>query len=180
MLDVLGSDITQAVIRGIVLLVGLIFSVMAIIAFTLARKQLERVLQPFSRIRRLNVIVQGGLAVHMAVGAWLQHPLGWYAALAVAVLNPVEALIRHRTIFTGEKAVVYQSVVEQIAWLLLLALLLTHDGRAAFGVASSRRQTHLSITSRAPVTELANKRVLPTGGRLAEFSLALQVQSGCH
>ena len=158
-----GFEITQAVIRGIVLLVGISLSVMSLIAFTLARKQLDRVLEPVSRIRRLNMVVQAGLAVHMAFGAWFQHPLGWYAALAVAVLNLLELLIRHRAIFTGERAAVYSSVVELIAWLLLLAMLLTPDGRAAFGVTIGRTATLLNIADRLHHTGLANSGLLLSG-----------------
>ncbi len=133
-LGVLTPQVTQAVTRWTVFVVGIAVSGSFIIMLILLPKELDTGLRRLSRIHRINAIFQAGLGVHMAAGAWLQHPLGWYAALAVTVLNPLEAIIRHRWILSGDRSAIRGAVVVQTFLLLLLALLLTRHGRAAFGI----------------------------------------------
>lgn len=87
--------------------------------------------------RRRRLLVPLGIAcVWAAAGAWFALPIGWYAALAVAVFTCAEEVYNWRTHapppFTARERTV--SIALLLLEVAVLVLLVIRVGRAAFGI----------------------------------------------
>jgi hypothetical protein len=124
------SALLADLVRWTVFLIGLWATVSFVFALVVGVHYLGH-----GAARAWNTI-QAGLAFYMALGALLAHPAGWYAAVAVTIINPIEAVVRYRWITTGFRSAARGAVLFQLCLILLLALLLTPSGRAAFNIAA--------------------------------------------
>jgi hypothetical protein len=82
--------------------------------------------------RRASVVVVAAITLYMAIGAWVQHPLGWYASLVFAAWEPIEVAARFTWIRSGGRSAVIGHLVTSALSLCFLLALFTHSGRAAF------------------------------------------------
>jgi hypothetical protein len=86
--------------------------------------------------QRIEFLAIGIASLLLAVGAWYQVSVGWFAGLALAAYNVVETTLRWRTYMRGDDAHPTVILVFLFVNVLVIGLLVAPLGRGAFGVSA--------------------------------------------